>query len=249
MLVQTVPDTASLIIPGAPVITFTDYERAIAALPGLTYYIDPASPGADRKSGAVYIPRDGDPLAGTTVSANMNGQPAWDINDTLMQFRLPNYSAKNSFTWLFAVYPTVIGGLTTLEEGALNGFNKFWWHSATTMRFHTSNTSGVFAQAEPGTVLAVNTRGIVGVSFDYATRKSSILFTDLTWSPEYTHTGAFDVEADPDARLVVGFGGGTNAMQGLMGDALYFDRALHLAPNAAVFAAARDAMATKYAIA
>jgi hypothetical protein len=33
-----------------------------------------------------------------------------------------------------------------------------------------------------------------------------------------------------------------------MGDALYFDRALHLAPNAAVFAAARDAMATKYAI-
>ncbi|MGF6862891.1 hypothetical protein ABIE69_003482, partial [Rhodobacteraceae bacterium MBR-64] len=80
----------------------------------------------------------------------------------------------------------MIGGLSVLEEGISNALNKFWWHDATTMRFHTSNTSGVFAQSEPGTVLAENTRGIVGVSFDYATRKSSILFTDLTWSPEYT---------------------------------------------------------------
>gem|GEM_PF-6804107 len=30
---------------------------------------------------------------------------------------------------------------------------------------------------------------------------------------------------------------------------LYFDRALHLAPNAAVFAAARDAPVAKYAVA
>ena len=249
MLVQTVPGTAGISIPGAPVITFTDYDRAIAALPGLTYYIDPANPGADRKSGAIYINRNNDPLASVTVSAEMNGLPAWNMVSNLLQFRLPKNSARNSFTWLLAIYATTIGNLALVEEGANENLNKFWISSATAMRFHTSNTGGIFEQKAAGTVLPLNTRGIQGVSFDYATRKSSILFASGSWSPEYTHSLAFDVEADPNARLVMGWGGGTNVMQGLIGDALYFDRALHLAPNAAVFAAARDALVAKYAIA
>ncbi len=249
MLVQTVPGTAGISIPGAPVITFTGYDRAIAALPGLTYYIDPANPGADRKSGAIYINRNNDPLASVTVSAEMNSLPAWNMVSNLLQFRLPKNSARNSFTWLLAVYPTTIGNLALVEEGANENLNKFWISSATAMRFHTSNTGGIFEQKAAGTVLPLNTRGIQGVSFDYATRKSSILFANRSWSPEYTHSLAFDVEADPNARLVMGWGGGTNVMQGLIGDALYFDRALHLAPNAAVFAAARDALVAKYAVA
>jgi len=247
MLVQTVPGTAGISIPGAPVITFTDYDRAIAALPGLTYYIDPANPGADRKAGAIYLPRSGDPLAGTVVSANMNNQAAWNLTANFSQFRLPKNSAKNSFTWLFAVYPTTAGNLGLVEEGANENLNKFWWHSATAMRFHSSNTGGVSSLISG--VAPMNTRNVVGVSFDYTTRKSSILLAARTWAAEYTHSLAFDVEADPNARLVMGWGGGTNVMQGLIGDALYFDRALHLAPNAAVFAAARDALVAKYGIA
>ena len=127
-------------------------------------------------SGAIYINRNNDPLASVTVSAEMNGLPAWNMVSNLLQFRLPKNSAKNSFTWLMAVYPTTIGNLALVEEGANENLNKFWISSATAMRFHTSNTGGIFEQKAAGTVLPLNTRGIQGVSFDYATRKSSILF-------------------------------------------------------------------------
>lgn len=244
MLVIPVPGTTGLSIPNAPKIVVKDYEAKLAALPGLSFVIDPDLFGPD-----TLVARDR--IAGLDV--NIGSTDRWTASSALLNdrpaFVLPS---KTSTVGMAAGAQRatqtviVVAALTALTDTGLtyNGPAALQYKSSSFQAF-----SHPLYVSVPSVVPAVNTPFIAACSVDYA----SLELFAYAWQSGSAPGEAIGVRASsPDDATVLGSPfqiGRTNlSVPGHYGLAIGFSEALHLPGNRGRFDDAVGMLAEYYGI-
>jgi hypothetical protein len=246
MLVQTIPGTAGLSIPGAPVVPNVAYEKTLArVLQTGDLLCDPSNTAADRWSGAeTWFAGSHSPVANRSA---MNNQLCWHFDGTMNCEMEPGF-VSNSYTILFVMERTAAAAGDLFRHSDNYGCGFF--HDADTHRFwaNVNNINAFDQNEESSEFLAPGETGFFGVSFD-ATSDESVYIgkTGALTSQVFTHNGSPDIEGT-NGRFMFGKRLSSNEA-GYVGDIIRTSLVLHDPANAQILADLTGAMAAKYGLA
>ncbi|HCJ70631.1 hypothetical protein [Agrobacterium pusense] len=253
-----IPGTSAITLSGAPKITMTDWERQIAALPGLRHVIDPAKldsvgNGRDRFNGALITSKNPGVTTKAEANAQFNNLPTITFADKTGGLLLPKGTVTKSVSFIAAALlsPENSGSCNLLTSFIETAYQfSFRVNDLQTLRFYSDNSDTVSNTIVSPNFPAPGTAGIWAFSFDADTMQSANLFKNSSGQAQLlirSHTVA--PTATELSRWAFGGSAGTLGWLGSMGMGLIFDRALHMPTLEPFFWKAIQLMKTKYGIA
>lgn len=252
-----IPGTSAITLSGAPKITMTDWERQIAALPGLRHVIDPAKldsvgNGRDRFNGALITSKN--PGVTTKAAANplFNNLPTITFADKTGGLLLPKGTVTKSVSFIgAAMLAAGNSGASNLLVSFIDTAYQcsFRMNDLTALRLYPDNSDAIVNSIASPYFPPAGTAGIWAFSFDVETLQSAVLFKNSSGQSQFqlrTHTVA--PTSTELSRWAFGGSAGTLGWLGSMGMGLIFDRALHMPTLEPFFWKAIQLMKTKYAV-
>lgn len=232
--IVTVPGTNRMILPGAPVISNTAWEREVANLPGLVHVIDPSKldargRGRDRMSQSLLSEHAASANAKNAANVIFNNLPTITVNAT-GGIEIGAGSVGASYTFVCAsLLSTGVRGTSTVKNLLVsavgNSFGASLRSQSGSLLYDAMTGGGTTQQIPAANTSLGGIAEIWSVSFDGGTKKSMIGCNGIL-SAEGAHTTVYNPTTS--SRWI--YGGSAATTGGWVGDlgiALLFDRALH----------------------
>ncbi|ANV24810.1 hypothetical protein [Agrobacterium pusense] len=227
-------------LANAPKIIMTGFEKEVANMPGLLHFVDPAwlasdASGRDRMSGAIVTPRGVNTK--NASDSNFNGQATIKATTAASGVYLPQGAVTPSYTAIVVsrLDPDRYDAAQQAYMFAITGPNNEF-------RANLRSLSSHGRTFDPGNGATTNTiantsapgRGVVGmwgVSFDFETKQSALLYNNGADYNLVNHSAAYTPVAGDRWNIGCLLGAGNSGWVGDMAIAVIFDRAMHLPTN------------------
>lgn len=254
-----VAGSTGAVIPGAPRVVETEFDRRFASLPGLLHFIDPgklASDGSGRESANCARVRQKGGALTAKISSDpaFNNQPVINLTGAGGGLRLPIGWSLESYTFICVASidatRRAAGTATTLfatsNASALGPYFRMQSQQLI-FRSNTADTvqNGIGSAFTP----AGNVAAVWAVSFDKDEMTSAVLYGDNQLQTQVAHELVVEPSFDQMAEYGSAGTTTTSGWVGKLGAAAFFDRPLHKATERSVLFEAVELLKGKYGIA
>lgn len=249
---------AGLSLPAAPKITMTEFEKAVANIPGLLHYIDPGrlksnASGRDAMSGAMITSAGTNTI--TASSPDFSNNPIVTTANGGSGISLAPGSVTRSYTVI------AVGRLATARFDDPQYSNLFLSTTAENtfiggLRVTPENRLGLMPQDGASTWNALSlalspargAKAIYCASLDYDTKQSAVAYNNGRAFQLGTHTTVYDPKATDRWSVARNPFSTASGFPGDMALVMIFDRALHMPTNRPYLDDLMTRLRTKFAL-